>query len=184
MSMDRFPVGLEMDVSFPNFQVSLTLLSVTQLRFEIKEGPFARAEIVDVHVVPLGNSIFAVSWQEKDGATVTIAVAGVLLLATPLLLSRRNFTPPQDHQVVTTETKRAKRDGRRNQHKRDKTWISAGSVRQIGNSSHTPPSVIRRQAVGSALQRRALNYLNYAISFFLTPPTSLCSTDQRTSLSR
>lgn len=46
--MDRFPVGLEMDVSFPNFQVSLTLLSVTQLRFEIKEGPFARAEIVDI----------------------------------------------------------------------------------------------------------------------------------------
>ena len=33
MSMDRFPIGLEMDVSSPNFQVSLTLLSVTQLRF-------------------------------------------------------------------------------------------------------------------------------------------------------
>lgn len=49
MSMDRFPVGLEMDVSYPDFQVSLTLLSVTQLRFEIKEGPFARAEIVDIH---------------------------------------------------------------------------------------------------------------------------------------
>ena len=71
MSMDRFPIGLEMDVSYPNFQVSLTLLSVTQLKFEIKEGPFARIEIVDIQVVPLGNSIFAVSWQEKDGATVT-----------------------------------------------------------------------------------------------------------------
>jgi hypothetical protein len=66
-----FPIGLEMDVSYPNFQVSLTLLSVTQLKFEIKEGPFARIEIVDIQVVPLGNSIFAVSWQEKDGATVT-----------------------------------------------------------------------------------------------------------------
>jgi len=71
MSMDRFPIGLEMDVSYPNFQVSLTLLSETRLRFEIKDGPFARTEIVDIQVVPLGNSIFAVSWQERDGATVT-----------------------------------------------------------------------------------------------------------------
>jgi hypothetical protein len=71
MSADRFPTGLEMDVSYPNFQVSLTLLSVTRLRFEIKQGPFARTEIVDIQVVPLGNSIFTVSWQEKDGATVT-----------------------------------------------------------------------------------------------------------------
>jgi predicted SnoaL-like aldol condensation-catalyzing enzyme len=71
MSLDRFPVGLEMDISYPAFQVSLALLSVTQLRFEIKEGPFARTEIVDIQVIPLGNSMFAVSWQEKDGATVT-----------------------------------------------------------------------------------------------------------------
>jgi len=60
-----------MDVSYPNFEVSLTLLSLTQLRFEIKEGPFARTEVVDIQVMPLGNSIFAVSWQEKEGATVT-----------------------------------------------------------------------------------------------------------------
>ncbi len=66
-----FPVGLEMDVSYPNFQVSLTLLSTEQLRFEIKEGPFARTETVDIQVVPIGNSIFAVSWQEESGATVT-----------------------------------------------------------------------------------------------------------------
>lgn len=70
MSLNQFPVGLAMDVSFPHFQVSLTLLSVTQLKFEIKDGPFARTEIVDIQVVPLGNSTFAVSWQEKDGATV------------------------------------------------------------------------------------------------------------------
>jgi predicted SnoaL-like aldol condensation-catalyzing enzyme len=70
MSIDRFPVGLAMDVAFPNFQVSLTLLSVAQLKFEIKEGPFARTETVDIRVVPLGNGMFAVSWQEKDGATV------------------------------------------------------------------------------------------------------------------
>jgi predicted SnoaL-like aldol condensation-catalyzing enzyme len=66
-----FPVGLEMDVAYPAFQVSLTLLSTSQLRFEIKEGPFARIETVDIQVVPIGNSIFAVSWQEASGATVT-----------------------------------------------------------------------------------------------------------------
>jgi predicted SnoaL-like aldol condensation-catalyzing enzyme len=71
MSKQLFPVGQEMDVTYPNFKVSLTLLSATQLKFEIKEGPFARIETVDIEVKPLGNGIFAVSWQEQDGATVT-----------------------------------------------------------------------------------------------------------------
>lgn len=71
ISMDHFPVGMALDVSYPNFQVSLVLISSTKLQFHIKEGPFARTEEVDIHVVPLGNSLFAVSWQEKDGATVT-----------------------------------------------------------------------------------------------------------------
>ncbi len=71
MSLDLFPTGLEMDVSYPAFNVSLKLLSPTRLEFEIKEGSFARIETVDIEVIPLGNSIFAVSWQEKDGATVT-----------------------------------------------------------------------------------------------------------------
>ena len=71
MTEHSFPVGLEMEVSYPNFHVSLTLLSASQLQFEIKEGPFARTEIVDTEVIPLGNGTFAVSWQEKDGATVT-----------------------------------------------------------------------------------------------------------------
>lgn len=70
MSIDRFPVGLEMDVSYPEFQVSLMLLSVEQLKFEIKDGPFARTETVDIQVTSLGNSLFVVSWQEKEGATV------------------------------------------------------------------------------------------------------------------
>lgn len=70
MSIERFPVGLEMDVSYPEFRARVTLLSKTQLKFEIKEGPFARTEVVDIHVVPLGNSIFAVSWKEEHGATV------------------------------------------------------------------------------------------------------------------
>ncbi|MDQ0314934.1 nuclear transport factor 2 family protein [Amorphus orientalis] len=71
MTEHGFPVGLEMDVSYPDFQVSLTLLSTEQLRFEIKEGPFARTETVDIQVVPIGNGIFAVSWQEESDATVT-----------------------------------------------------------------------------------------------------------------
>ncbi|MHB2264016.1 nuclear transport factor 2 family protein [Aliihoeflea sp. PC F10.4] len=71
MSQPRFPVGQEMDVTYPDFKVSLTLLSSEQLKFEIKEGPLAHTEIVDINVIPLNNSVFAVSWQEKDGATVT-----------------------------------------------------------------------------------------------------------------
>jgi predicted SnoaL-like aldol condensation-catalyzing enzyme len=71
VSTNQFPIGLEMDVSYPDFAVSLTLLSGEQLRFEIKEGPFARTEVVDIQVVSLGNGIFAVSWQEQGGATVT-----------------------------------------------------------------------------------------------------------------
>jgi len=62
--------GLELDVTYPNFRVRLTLLSAAQLKFEIKDGHFARPETVDIHVVPLGYGIFVVSWQEKDGATV------------------------------------------------------------------------------------------------------------------
>ncbi len=53
MSMESFPIGQEMDVTYPNFKVSLTLLSGTQLTFEITEGPFARTETVDIQVVPL-----------------------------------------------------------------------------------------------------------------------------------
>ncbi|MEG3191574.1 nuclear transport factor 2 family protein [Lysobacter sp. D1-1-M9] len=70
MSIERFPVGMEMDIAYPEFRATVTLLSTTQLKFEIKEGPFARTEVVDIHVVPLGNSLFAVSWQEEHGATV------------------------------------------------------------------------------------------------------------------
>jgi predicted SnoaL-like aldol condensation-catalyzing enzyme len=71
MSRNLFPVGLEMDVYYPDFQVSLTLLSTSQLKFEIGEGPFARIETVDIQVIPLGNGLFAVSWREESGATVT-----------------------------------------------------------------------------------------------------------------
>lgn len=71
MVAEDLPIGQEIYVTYPSFNVSLALLSATQLKFEIKEGPFARTETVDIQVVPLGNGIFAVSWQESDGATVT-----------------------------------------------------------------------------------------------------------------
>jgi predicted SnoaL-like aldol condensation-catalyzing enzyme len=71
MPYNHFPIGLEMDVSYPNFKVSLTLLSSSELKFEIKEGPLAHTETVNIHVVPLGHSMFAVSWLENSGATVT-----------------------------------------------------------------------------------------------------------------
>ncbi len=38
MVAEHYLVGLQMDVSYRNFKVSLTLLSATQLTFEIKEG--------------------------------------------------------------------------------------------------------------------------------------------------
>ncbi|CDM62531.1 hypothetical protein LPU83_pLPU83d_1161 (plasmid) [Rhizobium favelukesii] len=38
MSVERFPIGQEMDVTYPNFKVSQTLLSVTQLRSRSRKG--------------------------------------------------------------------------------------------------------------------------------------------------
>jgi predicted SnoaL-like aldol condensation-catalyzing enzyme len=71
ISMESFPVGQVMDVTYPVFKVSLTFMSMEELKFEIREGSFARTETVKIQVAPLGNSLFAVSWQEADGATVT-----------------------------------------------------------------------------------------------------------------
>lgn len=71
MSVANFPVGQEMDVAYPEFTVSLALQSLTQMSFEIKEGPFAHSETVAIQVAPLGNNAFAVSWEEESGATVT-----------------------------------------------------------------------------------------------------------------
>lgn len=71
MSISRYPIGLEMVVAFEAFRAKLTLISDHRLRFEIEEGPFARSEVVDIQVTPLGNGLFAVSWKEETGATVT-----------------------------------------------------------------------------------------------------------------
>lgn len=68
--MSHFPVGLVIDVSYPIFAVRLSIRSETELQFEIKDGPLARSEVVEIQVVRLGNGVFAVSWQEASGATV------------------------------------------------------------------------------------------------------------------
>jgi predicted SnoaL-like aldol condensation-catalyzing enzyme len=70
MNTEHFPVGMQIDVDYPEFKVRLTLMSDAQLKFDIEEGPFAHSEVVDTQVVPLGNGIFAVSWVEQSGATV------------------------------------------------------------------------------------------------------------------
>jgi hypothetical protein len=46
VAMGRSITGLEMDVVYPTFTVSLTRLSVTQLRFEIKEGEVYASDAV------------------------------------------------------------------------------------------------------------------------------------------
>lgn len=63
--------GLELNVSYPEFTVHLHFISDKEMKFEIKEGPFAKTETVSIQLQPLGNSKFIVTWVEQDGATVT-----------------------------------------------------------------------------------------------------------------
>jgi predicted SnoaL-like aldol condensation-catalyzing enzyme len=70
MPIDHFPVGQIMSVNHPDFTVTLTLTSTSELSFVIAEGPFAHQETVAIDVCPLGNGLFTVSWTEESGATV------------------------------------------------------------------------------------------------------------------
>jgi len=65
-----YPEGAVVEVAYPLFMASLHIASRQRLRFVIAEGPFAREEEVATEVVDLAPGIFAVSWQEADGATV------------------------------------------------------------------------------------------------------------------
>jgi predicted SnoaL-like aldol condensation-catalyzing enzyme len=67
---NMYPVGLVVDVSYPMFDVRLHLEAINRIRFAIAEGPYAREETVETQVVDLGSNLFAVSWQEANGATV------------------------------------------------------------------------------------------------------------------
>ena len=66
----HYPVGLVFEVAYPMFSVTQHLESHDRLRFVIGEGKFAREETVAIEVASLDNNRFAVSWQEKDRATV------------------------------------------------------------------------------------------------------------------
>lgn len=66
-----FPVGQEMNVTYPYFKVSLKLHSLMQMSFDIAEGPFAHKETVSTEVQPLGNGIFPLNSAEESGATDT-----------------------------------------------------------------------------------------------------------------
>lgn len=71
MSIDGFLIGQGIDVTHPEFRVSPRLQSRTQLSFEIMEGPFSHAETFAIEVAPLREDVFAVSWAEDSGGTVT-----------------------------------------------------------------------------------------------------------------
>jgi hypothetical protein len=70
MTITGFPVGQEMEVTYPPFKVHLLFSSDAELTFSIREGEFARTETVAIQIAPLGHSLFAVSWKESNGATV------------------------------------------------------------------------------------------------------------------
>ena len=65
-----YPVGSVFDVAFDEFQVRLTVLSESRLRFDIAEGPFAKSEEVDIVATAIRPGVFLVSWVERSGATV------------------------------------------------------------------------------------------------------------------
>lgn len=56
MTLETFPIGQAMDVTYPDFKVSLNVRSLTEMSFEIKEGPFAHTETIAIQIVPLGNA--------------------------------------------------------------------------------------------------------------------------------
>ncbi|MBY3260222.1 hypothetical protein HFO15_00860 [Rhizobium laguerreae] len=71
MSIAGFPVGQEMNVTYPDFKVSLKLHSLMQISFDLAEEPFAHKETVSIQVQPLSNGVFPLSWAEESGARGT-----------------------------------------------------------------------------------------------------------------
>lgn len=70
-AIEPYPVGAVFNVQFPEYTVRLSIFSESRLKFEIKEGPHAREEIVNYDVRTICDGVFLVSWQEKDKSTVT-----------------------------------------------------------------------------------------------------------------
>lgn len=67
----EFPVGAVFDILFPQFTPRLTILSSTELEFEIIAGAyFGMKERVLYQAVMLRPGLFMVTWQEKSNTTV------------------------------------------------------------------------------------------------------------------
>ncbi len=71
MLADRFPVGRTLEVTYPAYSMSLTCVSDTRMTFEVRDGARERCGDVRIQAVPLRDGLFAISWQDADGATVT-----------------------------------------------------------------------------------------------------------------
>jgi hypothetical protein len=65
------PVGHVFEIQFPTFTPRITVLSETQLTFEIIAGDYlGLTETVDYEILVLRPGLFVVTWQEKSKATV------------------------------------------------------------------------------------------------------------------
>ena len=67
MTEHNFPVGLKMDVTYPAFQVSLTLLSTALLTFEIKDASGIVVDTIEVDATGKGETAFAWDGVKANG---------------------------------------------------------------------------------------------------------------------
>jgi hypothetical protein len=67
----EIPIGFAFDAGYDEFQPRVTILSNTQLRFEILGGMMVgMVEVVDYTAVTIRPGLFVISWQEKSQTTV------------------------------------------------------------------------------------------------------------------
>ena len=67
---DHYPTGLVFDLTFEEFSARLTTLANGKLQFHIREGIYARTEVVNIAADCIRTGVFLVSWIESSGATV------------------------------------------------------------------------------------------------------------------
>lgn len=77
MSIDRFRIGLEFDVSYPNFQASLKLLSVTQLQLKSRMDPRSWGDVPQVVTDDLRIAVGKLAehsgvWKDEDPVSATL----------------------------------------------------------------------------------------------------------------
>lgn len=72
MSIDQFPVGQEMEITYPGLRVRLAILGHGQLSVEMTQKQPSHVEVVDLHVVPLGANKFILSWRQKNCVVTSV----------------------------------------------------------------------------------------------------------------